>query len=212
MSTTTDYLVTKSGLVARGWTEGLIKKHLGEPDELKTNPHYKSGPPMCLYSMSRVEPFEKEAWFLEAKSKRATRSAAALKIADRKRTVLLQWVERLKIKIPVMPLERLLKKACEHYNNFHEFSKAASLKDSPEFLSRIARNYIRHELTDYEARLEELFGKVGTEQAYDRLKTRINEAISEVYPHGAEKASPATYSRLSLMANVFVNFSANLLI
>ncbi len=81
-----------------------------------------------------------------------------------------------------MPLERLTEKACEHYNRLHEFSKTASPNDSPEFLSRIARNYIRHELTDYEERLDALFAKVGNESAYNRLKTRINEAISEVYP------------------------------
>ncbi|SRR5258708_36382399 len=81
--------ITKTDLITRGWTEGLIKKHLGEPDELKTNPHYKSGPPMRLYSMSRVEPFEKEAWFLETKSIRAIRSAAARKAAERKREELI---------------------------------------------------------------------------------------------------------------------------
>jgi hypothetical protein len=80
-----------------------------------------------------------------------------------------------------MPLACLLEKACEHYNYIHGFQRTATINDPPEFLSRIARNYLRHELTDYEERLGQLFGKVGTEQAYNRLKNRIHRAISKAY-------------------------------
>ncbi len=67
----------------------------------------------------------------------------------------------------------------------------ANLHSDPECLHRISRNYIRHNLTDYEDRLHQLFGKVGTEQAYARLKKRINRAISKVYG----------FSRIFFMSN-----------
>jgi len=43
-----------SELLRRGWTQGLIEKLLGKPDQLMTNPHYRSGPKMRLYARARV--------------------------------------------------------------------------------------------------------------------------------------------------------------
>jgi hypothetical protein len=43
--------LTQTQLKERGWTEGLIKRFLPRPSKRKENPNYKSGPPMCLYSL-----------------------------------------------------------------------------------------------------------------------------------------------------------------
>ena len=43
-----------SELLRRGWTQGLIEKLLGKPDQLMTNPHHRSGPKMRLYARARV--------------------------------------------------------------------------------------------------------------------------------------------------------------
>jgi hypothetical protein len=84
------------------------------------------------------------------------------------------------------PFEVLFKRAVRHYNDYHgmrgDFDKHASVHDSPEFLAHIAQNYLRHEPTDYEEHLYRLFGKVGTEQAYQRLRHRMDKAISKVCP------------------------------
>ena len=39
----------------RGWTDGLIKRYLGEPDKLVPNPHYRRArAKMRLYDLARV--------------------------------------------------------------------------------------------------------------------------------------------------------------
>jgi hypothetical protein len=43
-----------SELLRRGWTQSLIKKLLGHPDQLERNPHHRSGPKMRLYARTRV--------------------------------------------------------------------------------------------------------------------------------------------------------------
>ena len=43
------FYLTKSQLKDRGWTDSLIRKFLSEADKTRTNPHYRSGPPMRLY-------------------------------------------------------------------------------------------------------------------------------------------------------------------
>jgi len=50
--------LTKAKLKERGWTDKLIGRFLSQPDKTKTNPHYKAGPPMCLYCLQRVEQIE----------------------------------------------------------------------------------------------------------------------------------------------------------
>jgi hypothetical protein len=182
-----DLLLAKSQLLARGWTAGLIAKYLGEPDELRTNPHYKSGPKMRLYAWSRVEPLERKKWFLEAKAKRAARSASAKRAVETKENKLLNWIDNLDVQIPRRPVNELVGRAIAHYNDregerFGDSGRWADLDSDSEFLVRITENYLRHGLTDYESQLSRIFGQVGTEQAYYRLRARIQSAISDAYP------------------------------
>jgi hypothetical protein len=51
-----DELLGTVALKARGWTGTLIRRFLPTPDRTKVNPHYRSGPPMRLYDLARVEP------------------------------------------------------------------------------------------------------------------------------------------------------------
>src|SRR5690606_991259 len=51
-------LIASDWLKARNWTEAAIKRFLGEPDDTKPNPHYKSGPPMRLWLKERAEAVE----------------------------------------------------------------------------------------------------------------------------------------------------------
>lgn len=110
----TEY-ITKSELKeSRDWTETGIRRFLGEPDEYRPNPYYRTAAPMCLYDLGRVKAVEGSA----------------------------------------------------EYQTWR--------KDS---------DYVRHELTCYDARLYDLYGKVGTRAAYKLLNARIYAAITEAYPH-----------------------------
>jgi hypothetical protein len=70
--------ISISGLRARGWTPALIRDLLGEPDRRAQNPHYKSGSPMQLYLVGRVEDAEASDQFAVAKARAERRKPKAL--------------------------------------------------------------------------------------------------------------------------------------
>lgn len=59
--------ISKAGLIGkRNWTEKLVNMFMPHPDKEAENPHYKSAPPMKLYSLDRVERIEQSERFKEA--------------------------------------------------------------------------------------------------------------------------------------------------
>lgn len=48
-------------------------------------------------------------------------------------------------------------------------------------------NFIRHNLCEYDDSLEELFGLVGKDEVYQRLKSETLTRIAEVYPELKEE-------------------------
>lgn len=184
--------ITPTGLKARGWSEAMIKQYLGEPDELKPNPYYKSAAPMRLYSLKRVEKVEKSKKFIEAKAAADRRKESAAKGVATKVEKAIQYANTVKIKVPVVNYDTLVKHACRHYNDWHEcdrngmtnldFIPADPKHSDPEFLHRITINYLRHECTSYDDELEKLFGKTGVHEAHQILQRRINKEIRATYP------------------------------
>lgn len=47
-------MLTLTEVIERGWTRATVKRHLGEPDDTRGNPQFRSGHPMKLYALSRV--------------------------------------------------------------------------------------------------------------------------------------------------------------
>lgn len=184
--------ITPTGLKARGWTEAMIKQYLGEPDELKPNPYYKSAAPMRLYNLKRVEKVEKSKKFIEAKAAAARRKESAAKGVATKVEKAIEYAKTVKIEVPIIDYDTLVKHACRHYNDWHEcdrngmpnldFIPADPKHSDPEFLHRITINYLRHECTSYDDELDKLFGKTGTHEAHQILQRRINKEIRATYP------------------------------
>lgn len=184
--------ITPSGLKARGWTDRMIKQFLGDPDELKTNPYYKSAAPMRLYSMKRVEKVEKSKAFIKAKELSAKRKESAAKGVTTKREKAIEYAKSVKIVVPAMNFDTLLKHACRHYNDWNEcdrngftkldFIPAHPQHSDPDFLHRITINYLRHECTSYDEEMNNLFGKTGIADAHAILQKRINKEILATYP------------------------------
>lgn len=174
----------------RFWTDALIRRYLGHPDRLVTNPHYRSGPPMALYDLTRVIACEQQpevaAALQRVAERRPRRQRTAQDVAQRKRQAVLDWVRSLSIRLPSLSHNQLIRQACEHYNELWEergrSDKYATPSDDPAFLARIAVNYLRHACSPYEDHLNDLFGQIGATEGRPLLKQRVLTAIARQYP------------------------------
>jgi hypothetical protein len=73
------------GLKERGWTEGMIRDLLGEPDRYVDNPHYKSAGRMRLWRLQKVEAAEAAPEFAQRKQRADRQCAGAAKAAETRR-------------------------------------------------------------------------------------------------------------------------------
>ncbi len=67
----------QSTLIERGWSKGLIKRLLHDPDKLVPNPHYRTAPKMRLFVRSRVLEAEQSEAFVKFKSAASQRVVSA---------------------------------------------------------------------------------------------------------------------------------------
>lgn len=84
--------LSAAGLRARGWTAGMIRRLLGEPDLRRANPYFRTAPPIRLYSVERVEAVERSEEFRAVAAVAVRRSGAVREAALRRRRV----VDRLR--------------------------------------------------------------------------------------------------------------------
>ncbi|WP_080058281.1 hypothetical protein [Spirosoma aerolatum] len=175
-----------------GWSQKTINHYLPQPDHLAVNPYYRSAAPSKLYLLSRIETIEQQPDWQQQAMLINKKKGIASKATDTKRAKLMNYVESVKIEVPIFEQQELTKKACSHYNarqaqrefergEYSDWNEATPESDKP-FLNRITTNYLRHKLTCYERELDRLSGKVGIAEAYTRLKERVNQAIYIQYP------------------------------
>lgn len=183
-----DEMICLSKLRERGWSPSMIKNILGEPDKLSKNPHYRSGAPVRLYLVSRIEQQESTEGFSLIKEKAAKRAAkasiSATESAQRQRNVLLASITEMEVEVIVMDVNQAQKNAIISYNenNYHH-EQYADEKSDDAFLRRITVNYIRHELTEYDGELSATAGRVGVYQAVPLIQQKVFSSIAAVYPH-----------------------------
>lgn len=185
-SSAAEKMITKSAILKRGWTEALIAELLGEADEKRVNPHHKSGPPMQLWREARVEASEKSAAFKKFQRDAVPRRDAAKKSLETKAKKLQAYIDGLVVEVPWMDEASLIQKAVKHFNDSPRSERGdfnlADVNSDPAFLQRICVNFLRHAMTDYEERLNEVHGRVGGRDAYVEIKLKVLEAIGEKYP------------------------------
>lgn len=187
-----------SKLKERGWTETMIKKLLLNPDKEVSNPIFKSASTMKLYSIAKVETAELTESFIKYKSQAEKRSKTMKKVSDAKKYKLLEEINSMKYVVNIIPMESLMEKAIENYNDFH-FYKAVQFENidflpvdknaDQKFINRIMVNYVRHNLTEYDTRLEEVAGRIGVHEGVIKIKCKILEEISKAYPELKKECS-----------------------
>ena len=77
--------LSAAGLRARGWTAGLVRRLLGEPDLLRPHPYVHAAPHTRLYRVERVQAAERSREFRVASAAAARRSATARATVRRRR-------------------------------------------------------------------------------------------------------------------------------
>lgn len=179
-------MITKKELKERGWTDATIRDYLGQPDALKLNPYFRSGPKMQLYSLNRINQVEQKPEVVSALEGARKRSESAKMRAATQMAELKKYIDTLQIEVPTFSEEKIIEEACNQYNKFWSFCNEAEKYASPshdeDFLHRITVNYLRHEMTIYEPELDRMSGLTGSVKARLLLKERILDQIAEVYP------------------------------
>lgn len=181
--------LTRTGLLSRGWTAGLIGKFLPSPDLIRPNPNYRSAAPMKLYLIERVAEVENSEEFIAARDRLSSRRNGAKKAVETKKAKTMDFVAKtVQFAIPRYSRSKLTKMACDHYNDRNlEWGSFASPSSDKHFLQRIVVNFLRHAVTDYDGHLERISGKVGTNEAYRKIKEMVLDKIAEEYPWLAEE-------------------------
>ncbi|MFC8664126.1 hypothetical protein [Streptomyces sp. NPDC057199] len=208
--------VSAAGLRARGWTDGTVRRLLGEPDRLSAHPHFRSAPWIRMYRVERVEAAEESAEFRSGAAFAARRSGAVRKavgrrgreaVARRRREVLAR-ILAAPIEVPRMDAGELTQRAVEHRarRETEAATDAAgttaiagtagtldtSSPPSPPSSDRASLDqwkvdYLRHRLGPYDELLEGISRREGRGRAAALLRQRIHAAIAEAYPELAEE-------------------------
>ncbi|MFI7411610.1 hypothetical protein ACIBU0_23375 [Streptomyces sp. NPDC049627] len=194
--------LSAAGLRARGWTPGMVRQLLGEPDMLVGHPIFQSAPRTRLYLMERIEAAERSEEFRAIAAAAARRSGAARAAAARRRREVLARIAAEPMDVPRLAPDRLAALAVEHRNRREEEKRTlgrwrrgrghaaepATVEGAePAALNRWKVDYLRHRLTRHHQVLGELYGSTGRAAAEELLWRRVYAAISEAYPDLAQE-------------------------
>lgn len=186
--------LSAAGLRARGWTAGMVRQLLGEPDLLRVNPHFRAAPRIRLYCVERVEAAERSEQFRAVAAAAARRSAAARVAARRRRREVLARITAEPIDVPRLAPHKLAALAVEHrdrrdeeraYERRGPLPEAAAARGGSADATGLDRwkvDYLRHRLARYDELLSGLHGGTGRVAAEELLRRRVYAAISEAYP------------------------------
>lgn len=176
--------VSVAGLKARRWTEGAIKKYLGEPDKLAQNPYCKKSGQVKLYLLSRIREVEESSkfilWLEESQIKRNNQSEAQKVAISKKKAQNLHEAETLEVNIPVLNEDELLAKTLDYCNSlFNLCGNDKWTNISGRMRDEFAVNMLKHPFLEYKERFDRV--------ASYKLTKRIVTKISEIYPHLKEE-------------------------
>lgn len=183
---------TRPELKIRGWTDGMIKRWLGEHDDTKPNWRYPhAAPPTRLWSVERVHKAEAlpdwQAAHAKLEASKERRKASAAKAVATKEAKLLAEIAAWNPEIYApegMTAEQLICDALDSKRHL-ESSRGRDFYTRPdgytsETLVRWAENYVRHELTSYDSAF---FAQSGCSVNHDLIRDRVNNAVHKRWPN-----------------------------
>lgn len=179
-------------LKSRGWTDKLINLFLPLPDKTLQNPNYRRAPDMRLYFIEKVLEIESSEEFIIQKEITELRKNSAKKAVKTKTDKIIEAANQFTVVLEPIELDKIYDLAIQSYNDFNlckgNYDSWASIDSDKEFLNRITVNYLRHNSTPYENRLDDNFGLVGKREAYIIIKNKVLLAIANTYPELKQEA------------------------
>jgi hypothetical protein len=177
--------ITLAQLRKRGWTESLVERFLPECQATMSNPHYKTGPRIKLYAVTRVEAIEARVEFQAVAERAKPRREASKRAAVTRKSRLTELIERIAIAVPRFEWQTLIDKARKQYH-VHA-TRPASLaapeaERRPERLERLAVDYLRHVIMLNHKYVADRRGRLGVRLARTEFMRKVYDAIAEAYP------------------------------
>ena len=184
-------MVSQSTVLELGFTKSMISTLLPEPT-LKRNPHYASAPAMKLWKESDVRAVMETEAFRQALDKSLRRKKSAEKAVATKRenaeAILDELISSLVVvRLDLPELKKRTLAAKQDWYNLHD-GESISNPDA-ETVERWMVNFIRHRLCRYDSGLMGIWGKVGKQELYQRLKVETLKKISITYPELSDECN-----------------------
>ncbi|WP_172294193.1 hypothetical protein [Pseudoruegeria sp. HB172150] len=165
-------LLGTADLKERGWTDGLMKRHLPDPDDYRDNPHYKCASPMKFWLISTIKKIERRKSFQEDAARSLKRSVSAKMAAPK--------AKETRAKALQHDVESILPEALRDGLLFDtpslkavEIAVIEQLRD-PHHRNLV--NYLRHECTAYDYYSQFLYGA-----ALDEYRGAVLDSIAKEY-------------------------------
>lgn len=101
------------------------------------------------------------------------------------RTTLEKIAAEVTIAVPEMPATTLIRKSINHYNRRNPEKRPATVDSAPDFLARLAVNYLRHQHSSYDSTrnaLRDVATKSDRDFVGAIIKGRVLRQIALTYP------------------------------
>jgi hypothetical protein len=179
--------LTASKIKERGWTDALIRKFLGMPDDYAANFAYPGGAPVRLYRLDRISTIEASEEFRQAQEQSAKRRTSSVKALDTKRAAVLKWIDSLEgPKLPPAPRADLTRLAVNWFNEAHAWRGDCERwwtgTETENYLAAVVVDYVLHRLGDYETKLRRAVGKLPQADDLAVIRAKILAAIGAAFP------------------------------
>jgi hypothetical protein len=179
----------------RGWTDAMVRKHLGPPDALAASPFRDVDRPMRVYLLRRVERAERRAEVIAG----LQRAADALRLREmiddgsieRLREKLAEDLNSVPIDVAMISMEDLRARAYAALNR----ARAEQGRDPLDFPdgklpSGAMTRYARDNMVDHASLAERFEHRAEPLQVAYLLRDRIEAAVLDAYPELATSPAP----------------------
>jgi hypothetical protein len=198
--TMTKMYLNKKQLTERGWSPTLIKKFLGEPDDVQPLGKYAEE---HRYFLPRIENVENLEDFKTAQEKYLARRSSGKQSARTQTQKRIESARTMIIRVRRLPEDEVLEAAIDHYNfnrrgrrwDDDGWTSPATRDSDQSFLVRITVNYIRHQLTSYDYHLFIQRGRIGGDEAAQIIRRRVFLEIAAAYPQLEDECDQQMLSR-----------------